>query len=83
MRTSGEPQIGRVSPSPAAAAGGGDRDVMSPEHPASEVGSEYDEVDYDHDDDRDESEEGGGEDVNFAGVTSDLEVRLGDGRIRR
>lgn len=77
---SGEQQLGRVSPQPTS--GGGDRDVMSPDNAASEVGSEYDEVDYDHDDDRDESEEGGVEEVNFAGVTSDLEVSMGGTRKR-
>ena len=51
--------------------------VMSPENPSSDMGSEYDDVDYvdDH-----ESEGGGDDDmnfpdINFAGVTSDLEVR--------
>lgn len=54
---------------------------MSLDHPSSDVGSEYDDVDY-----ADEHESEGG-DVNFAGVTSDLEVRLpnvgqeGDNRV--
>lgn len=59
---------GRMSPS---SGGGGDRDVMSPDNPASDVGSEYDDVDSV---DEHESEGGLSGDVNFAGVTSDLEV---------
>lgn len=55
-------QHGRMSPG---LKGG----VTSPEHPSSEVGSEYDDIDYGDDH---ESEAG---DINFAGVTSDLEVR--------
>jgi len=48
---------------------------MSPDNPASEVGSEYDDVDYGIGIGIDDHEsEGGGEDA-FAGVTSDLEVR--------
>lgn len=42
---------------------------MSLEHPSSDVGSEYDDVDY-----ADEHESEGG-DINFAGVTNDLKVR--------
>ncbi|CAM9680382.1 unnamed protein product, partial [Hapterophycus canaliculatus] len=76
-RAAGEQHLSRMSPPPRT---GGDREVMSPENAVSEVGSEYDEVDYDHDDDREESEEGGGEDVNFAGVTSDLEA-IREGRM--
>ncbi|CAB1117459.1 unnamed protein product [Ectocarpus sp. CCAP 1310/34] len=59
-------QAGRMSPS---SGGGGDREVMSPDNPASDVGSEYDDVDS-----VDEHESEGGGDVNFAGVTSDLEA---------
>lgn len=53
---------GRASP------GSVERGVMTPDNPSSEVGSEYDDVDY-----ADEHESEGG-DVNFAGVTNDLEV---------
>ncbi|CAM9559607.1 unnamed protein product [Ectocarpus sp. 12 AP-2014] len=63
---------GRMSPS---SGGGGDRDVMSPDNPASDVGSEYDDVDS-----VDEHESEGGGDVNFAGVTSDLEA-IREGRM--
>ena len=57
-------QQGRVSPVV------GERGVLSPDNPSSDVGSEYDDVDF-----ADEHESEGGGDVNFAGVTSDLEVR--------
>ncbi|CBN79869.1 hypothetical protein Esi_0516_0009 [Ectocarpus siliculosus] len=63
---------GRMSPS---SGGGGDRDVMSPDNPASDVGSEYDDVDS-----VDEHESEGGGDVNFAGVTSDLQA-IREGRM--
>ena len=56
---------GRVSPPVV-----GDRGVLSPDNPSSDVGSEYDDVDF-----ADEHESEGGGDINFAGVTSDLEVR--------
>lgn len=63
---------GRGSPG----GGAGERDpnrrgsaLLSPENPSSEMGSEYDEVDY-----VDEPESEGGEEVDFAGVTNDIEV---------
>lgn len=65
---------GRGSPG----GGAGERDpnrrgsLLSPENPSSEMGSEYDEVDY-----VDEAESEGGE-VDFAGVTNDIEVSAVD-----
>lgn len=63
MSHSGGGDKGRTSPS------SGERGGMSLDHPSSDVGSEYDDVDY-----ADEHESEGG-DVNFAGVTSDLKVK--------
>lgn len=63
----GDRDRSRVSPS------SGDKpatsSVLSPDNPSSDLGSEYDDVDYV---DEQESEPG---DVDFAGVTSDIEVQ--------
>lgn len=57
---------GRVSP-----VGGtvGATALLSPDNPSSDVGSDFDDADY-----VDEHESLGGEEVDFSGVTSDIEV---------